>query len=77
MPSGSFRQADVQCPFYQSDDGKRKIVCEGLVDRSTLALNYRRRNDYKTQIEVFCCEHYNRCEIYRMLMEAKYDDEED
>ena len=76
MPSGSFKQADVQCPFYKFDDGKQRITCEGLVDDSSLALIYHRREDYETQINVFCCEHYKRCEVYRMLMEAKYDEED-
>ena len=79
MPKGTYKgQADAQCPFYRSDDcQKKRIICEGIVDRSTLALTYRHRNDYDTQLIVFCCEHYKKCEVYRMLMEAKYDDEED
>lgn len=79
MPSGTYKgKVDAQCPFYKSDDGqKKRIICEGIVDKSTLALTYRHRTDYNTQLSVFCCEHYKNCEIYRMLMEAKYDDEED
>lgn len=76
MPSGSFKQIDVQCPFYKYDDGKQRITCEGLVDNSSLALIYHRKNDYEMQIDTFCCEHYRKCEIYRMLMEAKYDEED-
>ena len=78
MPSGSFKaQADVQCPFFKFDDLKRKrIVCEGLVDKSSLALIYCRRTDYDTQLSVFCCEHYKKCEIYRMIMDTKYNEEE-
>lgn len=33
MASGSYMQAAVVCPFYCSDDGHRKIVCEGLVHK--------------------------------------------
>ena len=78
MPSGSFKgQADAQCPFFKFDEVKKKrIVCEGLVDESSLALIYCRREDYETQLGVFCCEHYKKCEIYRMIMAAKYDMEE-
>ncbi len=76
MPSGSFRQADVQCPFYQYDDGRRRITCEGIIDKGTLTLNFRTIKDYETQIDNFCCVYYKKCEIYRMLMENKYDDEE-
>ena len=76
MPSGSFKQADVQCPFYKFDDGKRRITCEGIIDDSSLALIYHNKNDYETQITVFCCEHYRKCEVYRLLME-KYPEEEE
>ena len=78
MPSGTYKgKVDAQCPFYKFDDHqKRRIVCEGIVDESTLALTYRLRSDYDTQLGVFCCEHYKKCEIYNMLMAAKYDEEE-
>ena len=74
MPSGSFKQVFVQCPFYQYDDGRRHITCEGIVDKSSIVLSYRTRGDYDKQLTVFCCEHYKKCEIYRMLMQ-KYEEE--
>ena len=46
------------------------------MDKSTLALTYSQKIDYDTQLGVFCCEHYKKCEIYRMIMAAKYDEEE-
>lgn len=76
MPSGSYKQIDVVCPFYKYDDGKQRITCEGFVDNSSLALIYHRRGDYETQMNVFCCDHYMKCEVYRMLMETKYDEED-
>ena len=78
MPNGSFKgKVESQCPFYRSDDGKRKrIACEGIVARSTLATTFFKRADYDTQLSVFCCEHYKKCEIYRMIMENKYSEEE-
>ena len=68
----------VQCPFYQYDQciPKRRIlriICEGLVDSSSLMLNYRHLSDFTIQMENFCCRYYDRCEVYRMLME-KYED---
>lgn len=77
MPSGSYLQVFVLCPFYASDDGAHRIVCEGIVDESSLALWFSRRADYETQMSVFCCQHYEKCEIYRMLMESKYEEEGD
>ena len=70
-------RSDAQCPFFQSDVQKQKrIICEGIVDRSTLALYFDLKKDYEKQLGVFCCEHYNKCEIYRMIMAAKYDEED-
>ena len=74
MPSGSFKQTYVVCPFYKYDDGKRRITCEGLVDNSSLALIYQHKTDYERQISVFCCEHYKNCEVYQMLM-TKYEED--
>ena len=74
MPSGSYKQADVKCPFYRFDDGKRRITCEGMIEDSSVALIYRKKSDYLTQIDVFCCEHYKKCEVYRILME-KYEED--
>lgn len=70
-------KADVQCPFYKFDDCKgKRIICEGIVAESTLTLTYYWKKGYEKQLGVFCCEHYKNCEIYRMLMEAKYDEED-
>lgn len=75
MPSGSYKQIEVKCPFYKFDDGKRRITCEGIIDDSSLALIYHNKNDYQIQIDTFCCEHYKKCEVYKLLME-KYEEEE-
>ena len=74
MGGGSFLQVYVRCPFYRFDDGKGKITCEGILDGSNLALIYHSRRDFRIQMSVFCCQHYKKCEVYRMLME-KYVEE--
>lgn len=76
MPSGSYKQAYVKCPFFKYDDGKQRITCEGIIEGSSLAQIFHTKSDYETQIDVFCCNHYQKCEIHRMLMENKYDEEE-
>ena len=75
MPSGSYLQVFVRCPFYKFDDGKRRITCEGVIEDSSLAWIFHNREDYETQITVFCCGCYENCEVYRLLME-KYQEEE-
>ena len=74
MPSGSYWQADVQCPFYKEDDGVFNITCEGFGNARFLKQGYRLKADFINQISVFCCEHYKKCEVYRLLME-KYEED--
>jgi hypothetical protein len=69
----------VKCPFYQYDESYNKsdqhrITCEGLVECSTLVLNYRYKRDWRIQLETFCCCYFDRCEVYRMLMN-KYEED--
>lgn len=69
---GSYMKAYVRCPFYREDAYKTQITCEGIEQESVLVLRYRKSEQWKKQMEVFCCEHYKRCEVYRMLMD-KYE----
>lgn len=69
MPSGSYRQVYVKCPFYRYDDGKRRIVCEGAFDEGDSLANIFRKNDgYVRQMDIYCCGDFTKCEIYRMVM---------
>jgi hypothetical protein len=69
-------EQDVLCPFYRWDNKKKKrIACEGLVSGSTVQLSYQSPTQYKRQLSIFCCEHYKKCEIYRMIYELKYREE--
>lgn len=75
MSSGSYKQVDVECPFYKYDDGKRRIVCEGVEDiEDSVALIYREKLRYEKQMNIFCCGEYAKCEVYRMLMEKYRED---
>lgn len=75
MSCGSFLSVDVLCPFFRRDENYQKITCEGLVDKSTLTLSFGRRKDFNIHIMTYCCKHYDKCEIHRMLMESKYEDD--
>lgn len=73
MPTkSSFLRVDVLCPFYKGDEN-RKIICEGIVDRSTISLSFGSKTDFDIQVNSFCCARYRYCEVYRMLMASKYD----
>lgn len=72
MSSGSYMQVNVKCPFYLKDNGKSRIRCEGFADGSSMEWIFTRKPDYDMQITAFCCERYEKCEIYRALMQEKY-----
>lgn len=44
------------------------------MDDSCLALIYQERQDYRIQVSTYCCRHYEKCEVYRMLA-SKYEEE--
>lgn len=73
MSSGSYWQVHVGCPFYCSDDGKSRIICEGFTEGCSFAQTYKRKADFEMQLRIFCCDHYSKCEVYRLLME-KYQE---
>lgn len=71
----TFRSADVLCPFYRKEDN-RSIYCEGIVPGSTIIFRFRGKKKFEIQHKTFCCGRYGYCEINRMLMEAKYAEED-
>ena len=74
MPSGSFLQADVLCPFYINDSNKPpKIKCEGLSDKSRLALNFVKSDAKNSHIKLFCAGEYQLCPLFRVIYE-KYEE---
>lgn len=77
MPEIYHGQPEIQCPFYTGKEeihAGKKIFCESPVPGSSLSLYFREKQAYQSQLRIFCCQHYKKCEIYRAVMEAKYDD---
>lgn len=68
---GSYASVQVRCPFFQDDNGKSDIVCEGLIQDSNLILRYKNKDDWKLQMRCFCQGRYTNCEIYRVLIEKE------
>lgn len=75
MPSGSYLQVYVKCPFYVSDNGKDTIICEGIIPGSNDHCVYKSQQDFKKQITVFCCEHYTKCER-NCALTSRYEETE-
>ena len=63
---------DVKCPFYKYEK-ERRLYCEAPIDEATLILAFQKKSGIERQREIFCCEHYEKCEIYRATLE-KYED---
>lgn len=68
---------EAKCPFFQYVKRQNKrIVCEGITDRSCISQTYETMMDYERKFEFTCCKDYEKCRIYKLLME-KYADEEE
>ena len=68
-------RADVVCPFYSYDDGDKRIVCEGLAERSTLSQRFHTKKQYEEFLKHYCYYHCTDCEIFGLLMRVKYAEE--
>lgn len=74
MSSGSFKQADVRCPYYIYDDGKHNIICEGIIPDTTTRHHFRYKKDRELQLAIFCSEAYWRCE-HCIALDDKYKED--
>ena len=68
----SYWQTQIGCPFYR-DDEPHRISCEGLGAADTTVLTFRLGKDRDQQIRIFCAGCYEKCEVYRMILE-KYEE---
>ena len=68
-----YRQAYVKCPFYRSYT-KNSIRCEGFMDGVGIACSFRDHKDQMIHMDVFCQDRYENCEIYRMVLDTRYEE---
>ena len=71
MSSG---KGDCRCPFFRSV-GEKSVCCEGFMEGCTVSVRFVRPRLLDKHWRLYCCGRYDYCEIYRMVMEAKYDEE--
>ena len=62
------------CPYYIRDDRKSWVECTGIAEDSRLQIRFDTKQDYKVQVETFCCDRYRNCEIYNMLRQIYEED---
>ena len=68
-----YKSVDVKCPFYKKSDNNQ-IICEGMTDDSTIHMCFSCTKSKNNHSKVFCENHYDKCEIYRAVMESKYNE---
>lgn len=76
MPSGSYLQVNVLCPFYALDVNRPSYIqCEGIDDTNMLALKFRNKTNKNEYMKKYCMsQHYERCLLYQAAYE-KYKNE--
>lgn len=76
--AGGWRESQILCPYFRNEDRqKHKIVCEGLGDARSMSWNFDNRDERQRirQMEIFCQNRYDCCEVYRMIHSSKYEDD--
>lgn len=69
----TFLMRDAVCPFVKALKGKC-VECEAPMDKAKLVLQFRTANAMEEHARTYCGDHYKYCEVYRMVMDAKYED---
>ena len=67
----------IICPLYQRRT-QNSISCNGFCwPDSTIVQCYVKKQDLLIQLKVFCKEHYKKCELYRAVIAARFQEELD
>ncbi len=67
----TYEDANVGCPYY-NEETARTIICEGLMERSTVQQSFVTRGDKMKLKMQFCCTAWKTCPITKVLNQ-KYD----
>lgn len=72
----SWHEAEVQCPFYESDnDNDKQIVCESMnIDIKSNKHQFPSRRLKEDYLQRYCCQQYKRCSYFKALDYIKYGD---
>jgi hypothetical protein len=68
-----YRQAYVKCPFYRGYT-KNAIKCEGFMEGVGNTVTFADHKDHSKHMDVFCQMYYKNCEVYQMVMKARYEE---
>ena len=70
---GKLNDRDAKCPFLLAHK-KTEIYCEAPLWDCMMSLRFGEEEKKREQYKGYCCETYQRCEIYRANMK-KYEEE--
>ena len=59
--------AYAKCPFYHKE-GPQRVFCEGVVEQSSLSLNFSNADVCQTYRFKYCNSNYKDCPVNKMLM---------
>lgn len=68
------RSRDAACPFFRKSIGNA-VNCEGPFDGAYIRLIIPDKDAMDKHMQNYCNNRYACCEVYRMVMDAKYEDE--
>lgn len=76
MPSGSYLQVNVLCPFYALDVNRPSYIqCEGVEPTNTLAIKFKNKSDKNEYMKKYCMtHHYERCRVFKAVYEQYRED---
>ncbi len=65
----------IGCPFYRKVDRKHiTISCEGLFDGSVTKLQFRHMDQVAKHTDMYCCDDWESCPVWQLLMTYKYSE---
>lgn len=71
MATGKYSR-DARCPFYKTDR-ERQIKCEGYrEDMTSTHLNFMHPDHLKKYMRIYCCDQYEDCPLYQLIIQEKY-----
>ena len=71
MPNRNWNKHYVVCPYYHAED-ELLLVCDDWTGKFNAAMKFRNEADMQQHIDIYCKEHFRKCEVCRMI-DGAYD----
>lgn len=71
------KSAQVQCPFYITDDRFAfTLTCEGYDEDHVLMTRFRNHVQKYSHMKMCCAKNFKKCPIFKLVMSERYEVEE-